>query len=89
MKEINARFPAAKGLVGQWYFSSYWNKWDFIIGIVDGWWVVKGDNGIVRSHLTHLRYEGCSPVRIDTDCGSIADRLNLIKQAQREAGWCV
>jgi hypothetical protein len=48
--------PTDRRYIGLYYYSSYWDKWDLIIGFDRGWWIVKGilPDDQERRHCTHL-----------------------------------
>lgn len=48
--------PLHKRYIGKYYYSSYWNKWDKILGFDKFYWVVQGiePTDPIRKHCTPL-----------------------------------
>ena len=48
--------PLHQRYVGLYYYSTYWNKWDLVLAIRNGWWIVQGiaKGEEVRKHRTPL-----------------------------------
>lgn len=87
-KLISTNYKNARTVIGKWYFCSYWNKWDKILGITStGEWEVVDTHGRCRHHRTPLRAIGLSPVLLEGAFPSINATLEACKTARLNCGW--